>query len=223
MRVARIWLAEVFLQRQLLALSFTRWLIHVLIFWGFVGLAVLSVFTVFLRPLAWLGIDAGVADYILNGHGLVVIKLWGDGFGLALFTGLCAALIRRFLFRPAQQINEQMDILLLFSLLWLTLSGFLLEWLRLSLLPEVVHYSILGHLIKPLNVHAYQLRPWLTAAWTIHGLSGAALLVYLPGSKLMHSILAPLVVALNASGEHERKDLYWPDTGKHRATGSHQD
>jgi len=40
--VAKIWLSEVFLHRQLLALSFSRWVNHLLIFYGFIGLALLS-------------------------------------------------------------------------------------------------------------------------------------------------------------------------------------
>jgi len=41
-RSATIWLAEIFFQRQLFALSFSRWLVHILIFYGFVGLIFLS-------------------------------------------------------------------------------------------------------------------------------------------------------------------------------------
>lgn len=220
-RAAKIWLAEIFLQRQLFSLSFVRWLAHMLIFWGFAGLAALSVFTVILRPLGRLGIDGGVMHYFLYGNGYPVIKIWGDGFGLALLAGLIASFVRRFVLRPSQQINEQMDFTLLVFLLWLTISGFALEWLRLPLLPAgAAGYSLIGYLFTPVNAPADQIRRWLTAAWTIHGLSGAALLIYLPNSKLMHSILAPLVIAMNATGEQERKDLYWPDVKKHRATGS---
>jgi hypothetical protein len=89
----------------------------------------------------------------------------------------------------------------------LTLSGFLLEGLRLAIAP-------------PAPYSAEPLLPWLTALWTVHGLSGVALIVILPHSKLMHSLLAPLVIALNARNEHARKDLYCPDTGQGKPTAS---
>jgi nitrate reductase gamma subunit len=153
------------------------------------------------------------------------VKLWGDTFGLFLLAGLAAASVRRFLLRPSQQVTEQADTILLLFLLWLTLSGFLLEGLRLSLVPpELARYSFIGSLFIPPGAYTIvQLQPWLTACWCLHAFSGLALLVYLPHSKLIHSISAPLVIALNASAEFARKDIYWPDISKHKATGSLKD
>jgi hypothetical protein len=61
--VVKLWLSEVLLQRQLLNLSFFRWFVHLLMFYGFIGLVVLSLFTVILRPLGYLGIDGGMASF----------------------------------------------------------------------------------------------------------------------------------------------------------------
>jgi hypothetical protein len=106
----------------------------------------------------------------------------------------------------------------------MTLSGFVLEGLRLSLVPpETARYSFIGSLFIPRSYTIAQLQPWLTACWCLHAFSGLALLVYLPHSKLIHSISAPLVIALNASAEFARKDIYWPDISKHKATGSLKD
>ena len=64
------------------------------------------------------------------------------------------------------------------------------------------------------------LLPWLTALWTVHGLSGVALIVVLPHSSLMHAIIAPLVIALNARNEHARKDLSCQGPAKNQPTAS---
>ncbi|HUO76383.1 MAG TPA: respiratory nitrate reductase subunit gamma [Thermodesulfovibrionales bacterium] len=219
-RALKIWAAEVFLQRQLFGLSSFRWLIHLLIFFGFLALAFLSLSTFFLKLSHYLGVESSVTHYFLNGSGYIFIKVWGDSFGLALLLGLIIASVRRFLFRPAQQISGQMDVFLLFFLLWLTLSGFMLEGLRLALVPvELARCSFIGCFFIPPGTYTLEeLQPWLTLLWVLHSFTGVGILVYLPHSKLLHSILSPLVIAMNAHEEQERKDLYWPDIAKHRAT-----
>lgn len=220
--ILRIWLSEVLLQRQLFGLSPFRWFVHILIFWGFIGLAFLSIAAFLLRPLDYAGV--AWAGYFLRGKGYAFIKLWGDGFGLALLIGLALAAVRRFIVRPSQLNNSQMDGWLLVFLFWLTLSGFILEGLRLPLVPhEMARYSFVGLLFSPGDaVPLSRLRTLLAAAWSVHALSALALLVYLPHSKLMHSILAPVVIALNAAEESEREDLYWPDIRKYRANRSRE-
>jgi heterodisulfide reductase subunit E len=221
-RIVRIWLAEIVVQRQLLCLSSLRWVIHMLIFGGFIGLAFLSISLAVLRRLTSLGWDGGWADFFLRNEGYILIKLWGNGFGLALLLGLALACVRRFFPGAPPQKNEQRDWLLLLFLLWLTLSGFALEGLRVSLVsPDVSRYSFIGRLFTPPGVFTLrQLLPWLTLLWTLHSFSGLALLVYFPHSKLLHSILAPLIIAQNAVEEQERRDLYWPKIPRQKATRS---
>ena len=220
--ITKIWFAEVFCQRQLFGLSPFRWFVHMLIFWGFIWLPFLSIFTIILRPLEYLGIDGGWARFFFYGNGHAFIKIWGDSFGLALLVGLLAAVMRRLLIRPTQLVNNRVDVILVAFLLWLTISGFFLEGLHLSLAPAaLVRYSFVGKLFVPPGAYAKaQLQPWLTALWTLHALSGVSFMAYLPHSKLMHSLLAPFVIAMNADQEQDRKDMYWPDIKKHRATGS---
>ena len=221
----KIWTAEVLLQRQLFILSRSRWVVHMLIFWGFLSLSLLSMMTCIAAALGIADIYTAAKFFFSSGKGHIFVKLWGDIFGLFLLAGLAAASLRRFLLRPSQQVTEQADTLLLLFLLWLALSGFVLEGLRLSLVPpELARYSFIGSLFIPPGAYTIvQLQPWLTACWCLHAFSGLALLVYLPHSKLIHSISAPLVIALNASAEFARKDIYWPDISKHRATGSLKD
>ena len=219
-RALKIWAAEVFLQRQLFGLSSFRWLIHLLIVFGFIALAFLSLSTFFLKLSDYLGVGRGVMHYFLQDNGYIFIKVWGDSFGLALLLGLVIAGVRRFALRPEQQINNQTDVFLLLFLLWLTLSGFMLEGLRLALVPaELARYSFIGRFFIPPGTYTIEeLKPWLTLLWILHSFTGVGILVYLPHSKLLHSILSPLVIAMNALEEQERRDLYWPEIEKYRAT-----
>jgi nitrate reductase gamma subunit len=220
-RVVRISLAEVFLQRQLFALSRFRWFTHLLIFWGFIALALLSASLFIAGRTGLQGMEGNGANLFSYETRYILIKIWGDSFGLALLIGLAAAGIRRLLVRPAQQTSNQMDLVLLVFLSWLTLSGFVLEGLRLGLMPsDLAQYSFVGRLfIPPGDYTLAQLQPWLTTVWVLHSFSGLALFIYLPHSKLLHSILAPVVITLNAVEEQGREDLYWPDIRKHRPTG----
>jgi nitrate reductase gamma subunit len=207
-RIAGIFLVEVLAQRQLLQLSTLRWAAHLAIVWGFAGLSLLSAAHVALAALAAFSLDGGLAGWLLQGGGRAAAKGWGNGFGLVLLAGLALALVRRLIRRgaPAGEAKEA-DLPLVLCLFALTLSGFLLEGLRHALAAAA-------------PAEAAALRPWLTALWTAHGLGGVALVAWLPRSTLLHALLAPLVIALNARNEHPRRDLYWPPTAQRRAIES---
>lgn len=219
-RIFVIWFSEVFLQRQLFTLSFFRWVTHILIFWGFAALLSLSFANFALKTAVHLGLGSGLDNFFRSGTGYAVVKMWADGAGFMLLIGLSTAVARRYLLRPAQLLTAQTDTALLIYLLWMTLSGFILEGLRLSLVPaEIARYSFIGRFFIPAGTHTLaELGPWLTALWSQHAASGAALLLYLPHGKLSHSVLAPFVIALNAAEESEREDIYWPDIRKQRPT-----
>jgi hypothetical protein len=222
---AKIWLSEVLLHRQLYALSFSRWFVHILIFYGFIGLALLPLVANSLNAAGYLELSNTFPRYYLRNEGYIIVKLWGDGFGLMLLLGLVMAGIRRYVLRPAQNDSNQADAVLLGFLFLAVLTGFALEGLRVALLPpEVARWSFIGRLFTPPGTYVMeQLRPWLTACWTFHMAIACALFAYLPHSKLMHSILAPVVIAMNAVAEYKNEELYWPDLKKYRAAQSPRD
>ena len=218
--VVKIWLQEVFLQRQLFSLSISRWLIHQCIFWGFISLTCLSLGKFTLLLLRMVSLDAGLYAYFSREAGYAFAKLWGDFFGLVLFAGCIGALARRFVFRPIQIAHDQTDTFLTTYLLLMTLSGFMLEGLRMAVSPSHLdHYAFIGSLFMPVRFGIVSgLDTWHAGVWIVHAFSGAAILVYLPHSKLLHSLLAPLVVAVNAAEEQGRKDMYWPKAKQYRPT-----
>jgi nitrate reductase gamma subunit len=222
---ATLWLTEIFLQRQLFMLSVSRWLVHILIFYGFVGLILLSLVSQILGMEGYFEMSSTVPHFFLYPKVHLVIKLWGDSFGLMLLIGLVMAGIRRFVLRPARQSNNQMDLMLLGFLFLATFSGFALEGLRLAFMPhEVARFSFVGHLFTPSGTYTVeQLQPWLSACWTFHIMVIVAMFFYLPHSKLMHSILAPVIITMNAADERKNEELYWPEITKYRARKSPRD
>jgi heterodisulfide reductase subunit E len=220
LQTIRIWLMDVLIQRQLLALSFSRWVVHMLIFWGFICLGALSIFLFLLSLAEMSGVDGGLRGYFLHGGGHAWLKVWGDAFGISLLAGLLLAGVRRLVLRPRQLVSDQSDLVLLVYLIWLTVSGFFLEGLRLSQVNphvDVARYSFAGlFFVLPWTGTISDIRILLTALWSIHAFSALGLLIYLPKSKLLHSIFGPVVIAMNASEEQERKDIYWPTIKGHR-------
>ena len=93
--VAKIWFLEVFAQPQIKRLSRTRWAAHLCIFWGFLSLSVLSLLLAGLRAIEARAPGGGSAAWLLRGDGNVIVKIWGNGFGLVLLAGLLLALARR--------------------------------------------------------------------------------------------------------------------------------
>ena len=219
-RPIMIWVSEVLLQRQVYALSFSRWAVHMLIFYGFIGLVLLYPVDAILKLSGLLALSDTMPRYYLEPTGYIIMKTWGDLFGLMLLCGLVLAGVRRLVTRPDQQRNDQADLLLLVLLILITTTGFVLEGLRLALAPsEIASYSFVAQFLAPSGtITANALKTWLTACWTFHAVLVASLIVYLPHSKLMHSLLAPVVIGMNAADEQARTDLYWPNVKKYRPT-----
>jgi len=200
---------EVLWQKQIAQRSLLRWSVHMLIFWGFIGLISLSAIAVALETV--IPESSETARYMLYGEGHNIYKLAGDLFGLMLLLGLAAAFLRRFIFR-AQQLNTDIyDTTTLIFLILLVLTGFILEAMRISLsapVPEL-QYSFVGYRLSGIFFSEGE---WVRAAasvtWTLHAFLTATLLAYFPHSKFMHVINSPVEIILNASEERTRGDLY---------------
>jgi len=218
-RPIMIWISEVLLQRQLYGLSSFRWFVHMLIFYGFIGLVLMYPLDLVLRMSGLLAVSDSMPRYYLEPTGYAVMKAWGDISGVTLLAGLVLAAIRRFAARPHQLNSNQMDLALLVLLILITTTGFVLEGLRLGLAPSgVAGYSLIGQFFVPSGLSSADIQAWLTTCWTFHAVLVALLIMYVPHSKLMHSLLAPAVIGMNALEEQERTDLYWPDIKKYKPT-----
>lgn len=200
---------EVVLQKQLAQKSKGRWFIHVCIFYGFLGLLLLSAIAVALETVVPAG--SVFSRYMLTGQGHNYYKAAGDLFGAIILVGLLLAVGRRYVVRDAQLNTDASDTSTLLFLLGLVLTGFLLEAVRISLAapsPDV-GYSFIGYRLA-LLVKSYpgSIASLATGLWVFHATLTAVFLAYLPHSKFLHIINAPVEIALNASEERMRGDLY---------------
>lgn len=198
----------VMIQKQLARQSIFRWFIHISIFYGFLGLLLLSVIAVALETVIPQG--SGLSRYLLYGQGHNYYKLAGDIFGLLILLGLLLALYRRFVQRDRQLYTDQSDSVTLVFLLFMVITGFMLEGVRIALSPfsPELQYSFVGYRLAALFGHGVAIKNFTTWLWVFHSTLNAAFFAYIPHSKFMHIINSPIEIALNASEERMRGDLY---------------
>lgn len=206
--MVKVFFREVLFQRQLLQQSSLRWFMHILIFWGFIALMSLSAVSVLLDSV----IPAGspLAEYLTTGQGRMYYKLVGDTGGLMILIGAGIAFIRRYIIRPDQVETIWTDTIALNTLIILVLTGFTLESMRIASLPASpeFQYSFVANTLAGLFRGIDNPAPYMTGLWTLHGTLSAALIAYIPFSKLMHIFSAPTEIVINASEERLRGDLY---------------
>ncbi|KNZ69131.1 Nitrate reductase gamma subunit [Thermincola ferriacetica] len=213
----RAFLREVLFQKQLAEKSFIRWFAHMAIFYGFMGLLLLSAIAVALETVIPRG--SGLSLYMLYGQGHNYYKAAGDLFGLFILTGLVVAFIRRYILRDSQLDTDFYDSVTLVILFVLVLTGFLLEAARIALAEPTpaLQYSFFGYQLAGLLRGMPGIKAVATGLWVCHSTLNALLFAYLPHSKLLHIISSPLEIVLNASEERMRSDLYYGDSANTKA------
>lgn len=158
-------------------------LMHLFIMWGFIILFLGTVLSSF-------------DDYIfhfLKGPVYEYYSLILDIFGLLFIVGLVMALIRRYFLKAGEMHNLFEDPLILFLLLAIGITGFLIEGYRFVAKPDPwMNFSPIGaYLTSFLKGNAFL---WHSAFWWIHVSLSLFLIGYLPFSKLFHIIAGSLNV-----------------------------
>ncbi len=168
---------------------------HVGIFYGFLtllfGTTVVALDWDVLRPL-------GVR--ILSGLSYLYFKALLDALGVIFVISLIAALVWRLLklrsTGPDQRRMQWQFVLLIVGLLYMGMTGFVLESLRLTLRPVPwAHWSFIGNsLIGPLHAlgPAQPGEAIYLALWWSHAIIAFTLIAALPYSAFLHSVAAPL-------------------------------
>ncbi len=155
---------------------------HLLLFIG-IFVLLLGTLTVFLETdiLAHFGIRL-LFDGTYSAFELIM-----DLFGLILLIGILAFFSTRD--------NEGKALLL--GLLYIGITGFLLESMRIYAHPNAASpYSFIGYLISGM-VGPYMLPfyPWI---WWSHALTAFSMVAYLPYSNLLHSLIAIITSSLGS-------------------------
>jgi Fe-S oxidoreductase/nitrate reductase gamma subunit len=197
---ARQALSVIFLHRRLIRPGYVyAGLMHLFIFWGFVFLFIGTLIVLLeadiVRP--YFGLT------FFNGPFYVVYKLVINFFGLLFIIGLLMAAYRRYGQKlPKFRRNLSDDAIVLGILLFLGVTGFLLEALRLSATRDPaapIHWVAYPLTLLLNGVDPAVLSGAHALTWWSHMLANTALLVYIPVSKLAHIFTGPANVFFRAT------------------------
>lgn len=201
---------DVLLQRRLWRRSRQRWLFHSLIFLPFVlrflwGLAALVLTTWFKDlSLGWVLVDknAPATAFVYDLTGLMILV----GVVLAWLRGREADKTRL----PGLPGQDRAALGLIAGVVAV---GFLLEGMRVAMTghPAGSSWAFLGAALAALFGKGAGLTDLYGYAWYLHAIVTGVFVAYLPFSRMLHILLAPVVLAMNAvsaheHGRHDRQD-----------------
>jgi nitrate reductase gamma subunit len=199
--VKAVWY-DAILQRRLYRRSAQRWAFHALIFWPFVIRFVWGALALFATnwlkdwPLAWALINKNhpAAAFIFDFTGLCL----GLGLVLALWRGSAADQTR------TAGLPKQ-DGVALGLLLGIVAVGFILEGMRIAMTGAQggAAWAFIGNGLSALFSGMSDLTRVYGFVWYAHAVLTGAFVAYLPFSRMMHIIMSPVVIAVNAGTEED--------------------
>ncbi|HJH29971.1 MAG TPA: disulfide reductase [Methanosarcinaceae archaeon] len=175
---------DILLQRRILRRSPFRWVMHMMIFVGWIGMFILSmVFAVFEMLHA---INIGHFDLVVIRNSL---DFSNEVLGYMLLIGLIIAIARRLVIPDVVKRTQIFDWVLVLGTLFITVTGFMAEGFR----PDAITgaWTFLGD-----NVALAE-----TFALFHVAISLLFCIAYIPYSKYMHMLAAPMVILVNGGGE----------------------
>jgi Fe-S oxidoreductase len=165
---------------------------------GLMHLAIFSGFITLLVGTTLVAIEADIAGPLfgasfLRGNFYLGFKLAMNIAGLLLIAGVCMALYRRLVLKPATQQTSGDDLLMLAFLLALAVQGFALQGLRLAMTQDP--WATWSFVSYPLALSLQDASPALVAGlhqagWHAHFLTAFAFFGYVAYSKMMHPFTA---------------------------------
>jgi Fe-S oxidoreductase/nitrate reductase gamma subunit len=132
----------------------------------------------------------------IQGNFYLTLEFLGDTFGIAYVVGLLIAVYRRYVKRLEKLESMVEDKFVLGMLIWIGISGFILEAIRISMVQQSYNsISYVGYLISSAvgglsNIEAYGY------LWFAHMFSVMILIAATPFTKLSHVILSSLNIAV---------------------------
>jgi Fe-S oxidoreductase len=180
-----LWL-EGFGQKKILRTRFGG-LMHGTMFYG---IAALTIGTIAV------GIDVDLVrpagSILLYGSGYLFFEVALDVLGLAFILGTALALLRKIFSKPTHVGLDRFDISILLGMLYLGVTGFMLEGFRLALIPEPWgNFSPVGELLSKLfsAMGVTTNTTWLTfyqGFWWVHAVVEFGLIASIPFRKFFH-------------------------------------
>lgn len=185
--------------------------IHSLIFFGFLGLFLVTATITIQEDVTWLFFD----HRFLKGTPYLIWSLCGDVFGMALFLGLVFATIRRYINRPKRLDTRGVDTFMLALLMVIVLTGFAAEAVRIVItgFPAFEIYSPIGFfLAKSLPDMSSSALKWIHYSnWLFHVVSSFLFIALLATGKVGHVIISTLnIFFMNLENESAERKFTLP-------------
>jgi Fe-S oxidoreductase/nitrate reductase gamma subunit len=157
-------------------------LMHLLVLWGFIGLAV---------GTTMLTVDEYLVSY-LYGTTYLVFSVAMEIAGTMLLGGIVWALLRRVVVPVKRLDRRARELVAPLWLLALGATGFLVEGARLAAQqPEWAEWSFGGVLLAGAFGSAAEAVPVYQGLWWAHAVLSLGLIAWLPYGKLLHAVAAP--------------------------------
>lgn len=171
----------------------TLWglIIHAPIFYGFITLLIgTSLIALEVDVLSYLG------EYrIIRGTFYLIYELVLDTAGILFILGIILAFCRRAIIKPDFIHSTISDYLVLFLLVFIGITGFVVEALRLELVPKgYSNYSYIGNFIESVFVDVTDRKTGILlyqVLWFGHMLSAMIFVAAIPFVKLKHLFQIP--------------------------------
>lgn len=177
---------DILLQRRILRRSPFRWVMHMLIFVGWGGMLLLSLIFATFEILHEIGIgEFNLVDVRAS------FDMPNEILGYLLLIGLGIAIARRLVISDVSKGTEMFDWVLVLGILFITVTGFMAEGYRGADETVAGAWTFLGS-----NEALAQ-----TLALFHVAISLLFCIAYIPFSKYIHMIAAPLVILANGGGE----------------------
>ncbi len=206
----QILITEVIFHRKLFGQSFYRWLAHTLLVFGFVSTFVVDMIkgftTGYLVKLSEIIPSFSFARQFETGTIRPFLDFFLEFFSFLILAGCIMAIYRRFVLRPAQLRTEEEDITSLLFILFLEISGFLIEGYRIAH-PEVVEARVYMANFTPASANnwisfgGYFVSQFLRNIkinadflWYFHVVPSLIFFIYIPHSKLFHIFTSSITV-----------------------------
>jgi len=192
------------LQRRLFRVSKERWLLHALIFYPFIFRFVWGAWAQIASqqwpqwPSTWAMLDKNnpLTAFLFDLSGIMVI------------VGVGGMIFRRLQMRSAKAVSglPAADWPAYALLGGIITAGFVLEGMRLAMTgsPDGAAYAFIGDAIRRL-LAGLELTGIYGYLWYLHAVLTGAFIAYLPFSRMLHTILAPVVLAVNAAEKAGRR------------------
>jgi len=157
---------------------------------GLIHLAIYASFLVLIVVTTLVAVEYDLGIVFLDGTFYIVFKLFAETFGALLVAGAVAGLLRRWLLRPEGLTKDNDDTLQLLLILFIAVTGFLIETARLAATnPKIAPVSYVSDFLAPLLFGGMELPAILTAhkvLWWVHLAAAFGLLASIPFSKMIH-------------------------------------